>query len=266
MPTDTAPAPLLDLPGASTGTPLVMLHGWTGSAADFAPVVGPLSADRRVVVPPLPGHGGAPPAAEPSGYGLSAMVTHVEGVLDRLGIEDFHLLGHSLGGLLAQRLAMRQAHRVTALVLLGCGPGRPADHTADRIERVALAARDHGVEAGWAAVVAAAPGWEDDPRAAMVRDRFLAMPAEAVVGAARAVLNASPVGAFLRGIDVPTMVVHGEGDDSWLPPQQRDLARRIPGADYVVIPGAMHSPAVENPPALLQVLTPFLSAADPQER
>ncbi len=251
-----------DLPGPSAARPLLLVHGWTGSTMDFAPVAPALAEDRRVLVPDLPGHGRTPAAGDEAGYALHALAAWLEALLDDLGVGEVHVLGHSLGGLVAQRLASRITHRVCGLVLLGSGPGRPGDVTAERIERVAVAVRERGVEAGWDEIVRGAPDWRSDPRAEAVRARFTAMPAEAIIGAGRAALTASPLGAFLRGLDIPTMVVHGEADDGWPVAQQAALARMVPGAAHVVVPDAMHSPATENPDALIAALRPFLAAAD----
>jgi pimeloyl-ACP methyl ester carboxylesterase len=64
-------------------------------------------------------------------------------------------------------------------------------------------------------------------------------------------------------VDFPVLVCHGEGDTTWLPHEQRLLARTIAGATYRIIPDALHSPAQENPEGLLAQLLPFLAAADP---
>ena len=234
-----------------------MLHGWTGSKEDFAAVAPALARGRRVVVPDLPGHGARPPADDPGGYALARQARWVLDLLDGLGVGDFDLLGHSLGGLLAQRVANLAAHRLTGLVLVGCGMGAPGDATTQQVVAVAQVARDEGLEAAWKVVTGGSDG-SRDPRAAFVRQRFLGMTPEAVIGGARAVISAAPLGAFLRGIDVPVLVCHGEGDDVWLPHEQRNLAGAIPGARYVSVPDALHSPAVENPDGLLAVLTPFL--------
>lgn len=254
---------LLDRPGPAGGdrAALVMIHGWTGSKEDFAPVVGRLAEDRRVVVPDLPGCGLTPPGPTEDDHGIEPTARWVGGLLDRLGLGDVHLLGHSMGGLTAQALAHDQTHRVRSLALVGSGLGAPGEATAARILAVALAARDAGMAAAWE-VVTGGGDLTGDPRATFVRDRFLGMTPRTVVGGARSLLAASPRGAFLRGLDVPALVCHGEGDDTWLPHEQRLLARTINGARYRVIPDALHSPAVENPDGLLAVLLEHLSVAD----
>lgn len=55
---------------------------------------------------------------------------------------------------------------------------------------------------------------------------------------------------------MPVLVTHGDDDDAWPPSVQRKMARRL-GAEYVVIPDAAHSPAVENPAATVRALLRF---------
>ena len=262
-PLDPSAVGVLDRPGpAVAGPPVVLLHGWTGSKEDFSAVVDALSADRRVLVPDLPGHGDTPAIGGESAQAIGRVAAWVLAWLDAVGVGDVHVVGHSLGGLLAQRVAFLAAHRVTSLGLIGTGLGAPGEATVDRAVRVATTAREDGMSAAWRTVTGGVDRVEDDPRGDFVRNRFLSLAPATLIGGARALISAAPLGAFLRGIDVPVLVCHGDGDDSWLPHEQRLLARTIRDAQYVVIPDALHSPAVENPQGLLDVLQPFLAAAD----
>ncbi len=254
--------PCLDVDASSGGgLPVVLLHGWTGSKEDFAAVVEPLAAQRRVIVPDLPGHGDSQPPVD-GDYSFAAHVAWILKLLDGLGVVDLHLVGHSHGGLVAQRVAYAAAHRIASLTLVGTGLGALGDVTGDMIIRVVTTAMDHGMEAAWEVVSGTAePGAAPDPREAFVRERFLSMTPEAVRGVGRNLVTASPLGAFLYGIDFPVLVCHGEGDTAWLPHEQRLLASRIAGARYAVVPDALHSPAVENPVGFLDLLLPFLDAA-----
>ncbi|WP_370328213.1 alpha/beta fold hydrolase [Euzebya sp.] len=265
---EVAPA-CIDVPAgdrAAVGaTPLVALHGWTGSKEDFVDVVEPLGAVRRVVVPDLPGHGSCPPPSDDD-WGLAAHARWVLGLLDAMDLGEVHLLGHSHGGLVAQRVAYLASERLRSLTLLGTGLGALGDDARAMVERVAATARDRGMDAAWAVLGGeageGAGGGAVDGRDALVRERFLAMSPDAVVGVGRNLITAMPLGAFLHGIDIPVLVCHGEGDRTWRPREQRMLADRIPTARYAVVPDALHSPATENPTGLLDVLVPFLAAAD----
>ncbi|MEE8601012.1 alpha/beta fold hydrolase [Euzebya tangerina] len=241
--------------------PVLLLHGWTGSHQDFGPVRSALEHERLTLVPDLPGHGDQKPA-EDGDYSLPAHVRWLREYLDDHGVGDFHLVGHSHGGLVAQWLAFAMPHRVASLTLIGTGPGAPSDDTTDHIRLVARTLQAEGKDAAWALFAEPGDRATEDERDRFVRERFMAMDDDAVVGVARNLLTVAPLGAFLRGIDCPVLVCHGEGDESWLPAQQRRLARWIPGSRYAVIPDADHVPSVENPAGLTALLIPFLRDGD----
>ncbi len=251
------------------GVPLLLLHGYTGSKEDFAPVLDALAADRRVVALDLPGHGGSLGPDDPGAYGLAASARWVLEAADTLGLGEFHLLGHSMGGLVAQRVASAASQRLVSLVLASTGLGALREEVAEVAVRAAVAARDEGLGAAFDAHQTAMVEAGLDPRPvpgglteAELRDRFRRLHPAAVVGGARALVTAMPLGAFLRGIDVPVLVVHGERDWAWTPPEQALLARSVRGARLAVVPDAVHSPQMENPRAWLAAVTPFLAAAD----
>jgi pimeloyl-ACP methyl ester carboxylesterase len=103
-----------------------------------------------------------------------------------------------------------------------------------------------------------------DPRAQAVpaptrrflSSRFLRNTAAGLRGMADAMLAEPDRVAELAATGVPVLVAHGEADDAWTPAAQADMARRL-GARHEVVPGAIHSPAVENPPRTLEVLLDF---------
>ena len=97
--------------------------------------------------------------------------------------------------------------------------------------------------------------------AQFLRRRFVSSRAAGPLGMGAA-LRTEPdrveeLAATLRGSDAPVAVIAGENDDAWPVPDQRDMAARL-GTELVIIPDAAHSPAVENPSALMAVLLPLL--------
>jgi pimeloyl-ACP methyl ester carboxylesterase len=83
-----------------------------------------------------------------------------------------------------------------------------------------------------------------------------------VIGEVRALLAAAPLGAFLRGIDIPVLVLHGEDDQSWNAVEQALLVRSVAGAEHAVIAAAAHCPQLENPKAWVATVADFLARAD----
>jgi pimeloyl-ACP methyl ester carboxylesterase len=262
MPTITIDGRPVAYDGTGTGTapPLLLVHGFTGGKADFAAVLPQLAEDRPVVAVDLPGHGESEGPDDPADYNLTAVSSWVLRFATAVGMDELHLLGHSLGGLVAQRVAAAASQRLRSLVLMDTGLGAMREEQAERVVRIAVAARDEGPEAALAVMVDGRDVDEEERRAALERIRSL-NPA-AVVGGARGLVGAMPLGAFLRGIDVPVLVVHGENDERWLPSEQLLLARTVAGAVHAVVPDAAHSPQLENPEAWTAVVRGFLRSAD----
>ena len=97
------------------GPPLVLVHGLGGSAANWCALAPLLATSRRVLVPDLPGHGLS--TALPAVSGLEAFADRVAAVAEREGMLPAAVVGHSLGGLVALRWAIRRPRNVAALVL-----------------------------------------------------------------------------------------------------------------------------------------------------
>src|SRR5919108_4407783 len=99
------------------GTPLVLVHGLGGSATNWCELAPLLAASHRLVIPNLPGHAGSDPLGK--GQGLEAYAEHVAAVMEHEDAAPAPVIGHSLGGLVALRLALRRPDAVSALVLAG---------------------------------------------------------------------------------------------------------------------------------------------------
>jgi pimeloyl-ACP methyl ester carboxylesterase len=98
------------------GEPLVLVHGLGGAALNFTELAPLLALKRRVLVPNLPGHGGSDPL--PRVEGLSSYADHVAAVAEREGMLPAAVLGHSMGGVVALRLAVSRPESVRALILV----------------------------------------------------------------------------------------------------------------------------------------------------
>lgn len=254
------------------GVPLLIVHGYTGSKEDFDLVRRPLAADRRVVTVDLPGHGESFGSDDPDDYALDRLAAWVLAVADALGLgDDFHLMGHSMGGLVVQRVAAAASQRLHSLALLDTGLGALREEIAEVVAGTAVVARDHGVAVAHEhSIRALAAAGGVDPRVIAdrcadleaARARYLRMTPAAIVGGARALITAMPLGAFLRCIDVPVLVLYGEHDYAWRAGEQALLARSVAGARLVVVPDAFHSPHNDRPAAWLGAVRDFLDGTE----
>src|SRR3954469_23692857 len=109
-----------------SGEPLILLHGGIGTGEMFAPILPDLTAGRRVIPVDLQGHGGTADVDRPLRPEL--MAEDIAALLDHLGLEQADVMGYSLGGIVALRLAIQHPARVRRLVLVSVAFRRDGSH------------------------------------------------------------------------------------------------------------------------------------------
>lgn len=233
------------------GRPVLLLHGIGGGRAIWAGNLQALAAAGfDTIAVDLPGYGGSQDR-EPGG--VDPMATAVLGLMDELRLDRAAMVGHSMGGMVAQALVALAPERVSALVLACTSPafGKPDGGWQARFVAERLAPLDAGLGMpGLAARLV--PGMVGP----LARPEGLAL-AQAVMGAVpeatyRQVLAA--IVAFdrragLTAIAAPTLCLAGTLDRTAPPEVMRRVAERIPGARYAEIDGAGHIANVEQPAA-----------------
>jgi pimeloyl-ACP methyl ester carboxylesterase len=262
------PLAALDTGGGAAATAL-LVAGFTGSKEDFAPLLSPLAAAGvRAVAIDQRGQYESPGPDDPAAYTVAELAADVLAVSRELradGSGPLHLVGHSFGGLVARAAVLADPAAFTSLTLLGSGPAGLTGPRAELLDHLAPLLESGGVPAVHGAMEALAT---TDPRAqavpaatrAFLDRRFLRNAAAGLRGMAEAMVGEPDRTAELAAAGLPVLVVHGEADDAWTPTAQAEMARRL-GARHEVVPGSIHSPAVENPPQTLEVLLDFWSGA-----
>jgi 2-succinyl-6-hydroxy-2,4-cyclohexadiene-1-carboxylate synthase len=261
----------LNVEGAGDGPPLVLLHGFTGRAATWRPVVDSLGAGRRTVAVDLLGHGDADAPADPARYRMEECVADLIAVLDALDLARIDLLGYSMGGRVALHLAAAAPERVRALVLESGSPGladpaeraariRADEQLADRIEREGVAAFVRY--------------WETLPLFASqlalptaVRERLhqqrLDNRPQGLANSLRGLGTGRQASLWDRLVAIQTPMLLTVGA---LDPKYCDLARRMgalaPRAQVVIVPGAGHNVHLEQPAAFAAAVRDFLAAPE----
>jgi len=182
-------------------------------------------------------------------YSLADMATDVVGILDALDIARAHVLGISLGGMIAQLVAVDHGERVDCLFSVMSSSGAPGLPTASREVSEAMLARASGREAVIAMDAAnralfGSPGYPESEgtRLAMATRAYdrCYCPDGVTRQLAAAQADGSRVDR-LRRVAVPTLVIHG-AEDVLLPPEcGADTARHVPGAEFVLIEGMGHN-------------------------
>jgi pimeloyl-ACP methyl ester carboxylesterase len=242
-----------------SGFPVVFLHGYTGNSRNWALTVPALSDRFRCISPDHRGHGLSGKPHSPGAYSLEEMADDVYMLLHSLGVHECYLVGHSMGGMIAQYVALEHPEIVRALVL----EDTAAESLPVRNEyrnRLLAIAREQGMEAAFDEQLRLNP----DPRLAanpqfvkLWREQFLLTGADAYIACGEAMAHRPSLVSRLHGIDVPVLIVCGEHDEPFLQPS-RVMHEAIPGSELVIIEGAGHGPQMETPAEFNRVLAGFL--------
>lgn len=263
--------PVLDLPDLALhyedrgrGAPLLLVAGLASDSLSWLPVAGGLAARFRTIAPDNRGVGRSRPQDVPTS--IDAMADDCAALLAHLGVARASVLGHSMGGFVAQRLAVRHPALVDRLVLVATGASPGVDNVAlfeDFARRL---------EAG-----EAPQQWFARLFGAIFTARFLADPAGADAAMRWALDYPYPQSArgFRRQVDaiaaydgagtpsaisVPTLVVAGAEDALFPPARCEAFARSIPGASFVRIEGAAHAVHTERAAAFVDAVVRFAGA------
>lgn len=237
------------------GEPLLLVHGFTGCKEDFADEVERLgSLGRHVVAPDLRGHGASSKPAAEAAYGLGVFTDDVVALADAIGWERFDLLGHSMGGMVAQLVALGAPDRVGRLVLMDTHHGR-LEHVDFALAPLGVElARTKGVEIIQRLLDEAA-----DPADNVAFERVCAERpgyrqwCDSKLRRSSASMYAAMLSAFdsvpdrldaLASLPHPTLVMVGELDRGFVGASRR-IAEVMPAAELVVLAGAGHCPQFE---------------------
>lgn len=245
------------------GEPLLWITGFTISAAVFDPIL-PLYSERFDSVT-YDNRGAGRSAAPPWPVSIPELAGDAVRVLDAAGVESAHVFGLSMGGMVAQEMAIRFPERVRGLILGGSSPGGPQAVHLNRRELVTLARGVVGAERWtnreWLAPLLFSDEFrrEHPDRVRELLPHFAAHRAQPHGKAAHllAAIYHDTMSRLSR-IQAPTIVFHG-GEDAMTPIANADLlVQRIPDAELAVIPGAGHAYLLERPEYTRDVLTEWL--------
>ena len=249
------------------GPPLILVHGLGGAASNWTELVPYLVGSHRLLVPDLPGHGGS--AALPGVSGLEPFADRVAAVAEREGMLPAPVVGHSLGGMVVLRLALRRPDAVQALVLAaGAGlsignvwgrellsifttvrPGRIAGRYRNLIRRSSLLRR---LVFGFVSV-ADPVGLTDEAVEGFLAGQLL----HTDVGSAWQALRRDDPRQELEGIRCPTLVLWGAEDVQLPLGDAFEYTRRL-HARLRVIPGCGHLLIGERPEPCADAIETFL--------
>lgn len=242
------------LNGPEGAAPLVLLHALGLDLTIWDEVTARLP-HHRILRLDLRGHGDSD--TPPAPYTMGSLIRDTERAMDHYGLRDAVVVGLSIGGLIAQGLAVKRLDLVHGLVL---------SNTAAKIGSAPQwQARIEAVRAGGLAAIHDATmerwlgrNWQTNPALPRLSQSFLATAAEGWIGCASAIAGTDfyETTATLR---LPTLAIAGGNDGSTPADLMRETADLIPGHDFRLIRGAGHIPMAEKPEEYAALIRDFLT-------
>ncbi|RZS91618.1 pimeloyl-ACP methyl ester carboxylesterase [Motilibacter rhizosphaerae] len=243
-------------PGA--GPTLVLLHYWGGSARTWDPVVDRLPGRSTLTID---ARGWGRSRDLPGPYDLEQLAEDTRRVVETVGLDDYVLVGHSMGGKVAQLVAAARPAGLRGLVLVAPAPAEPPAHVTPDYQDALSHAYDSAdaVEGALGAVLTAAP-LPAQVVAQVVEDSVASTPQARAEWPLHGI--ASDITAQTQRIGVPVLVLAGERDEVEPPHVLADhLVPYLADVELVVVPGSGHLLPLEAPVEVAARLAAFTAVA-----
>lgn len=252
------PLAVLDARPDDARATVLLVPGFTGSKEDFRFVLLPLAAaGLRAVAVDQRGQHDSPGPDDHEAYTVPALAADLLALVDALGDGPVHVVGHSFGGLVARAAVLTDPSAFRSLVLMDSGPSALGGPRAEVLPLMKQILDEEGIAAVWAAAQSLPTARPQPPDVlAFLQKRFMAGVPAALRGMGDALVSEPDRVDELAALDLPVLVMYGEADDAWSPAAQDEMANRL-GCPVVVVPGAVHSPAAENPSVTADALARF---------
>jgi 3-oxoadipate enol-lactonase len=245
---------------------ILLVHGGLKPQQLYYAWVPALARHLRVIRPYLRGHWGSTPAPEGYRWSIPSLADDLKHFLDALGLDRVHYVGEALGGTVGYHFARRYPERLRTLTIVNCpGPtlkGHRMSVLVDLLKKEGIAGTVDYI-ARLKGETSDVPGLDD-----WFHDEMKKCPLEATIAyveaAARLDIN---IEEFLRGIQVPTLLLTGEEYSSLITvAEARHFQELIPGARLVVFPGLRAVPVIAAPEKCAREVLRFIGeqAAAPE--
>lgn len=245
---------------AGSGPALFMIHGIGARRATFDGMVAGLKDRFTCITYDLRGHGLSP---LPDGrFGLDDLVDDLEALRARLGIDRAHFAGHSLGGMIGPRYALRFPERVLSLGLWSTAAFRTEDDSA-KVRAVVAAMRDRGIGPVLDTLTAR---WFTDAFCAARPDVIDWRKTQVMDTPADVFLNVFDIYAetemapWLHQITAPAQIITGELDGGCNPRLNAEIQKALPGSELVILNALKHAIFIEATDRVLPPVRRFLLA------
>ncbi len=238
-----------------SGFPLVLVHGYLGGENMWR-FQEDLEDQYELIMPSLAGYGESAPLSAPSTIRENA--NQVFALLDSLGIDKFNLLGHSMGGMIVQEMAVYKPERVNRLICLGTGPMGVLPNRFETIDESRRKIINLGLDTAREHI---AKTWFIDPAVGDGYGLCIEEGEKATKQAALASLDAWDQWdgrGQLGRISSPTLVIWAREDRSYDWQQQQLLLEGIPDSQIEIVEGCAHNAHMEQPDQINSVIRGFL--------
>jgi pimeloyl-ACP methyl ester carboxylesterase len=235
---------------------VVLVHGFTGSKEDFN-LIGPLLADAgyRVLTFDNRGQHESAHSSREDAYQIQSLAFDVIELAREFGLHKPHLLGHSFGGLVAQRALVESPDSWASLTIFCSGPHWIPDKPD--LEATIKIMKTMSMKESWDRFKE-----ESDkllPRYELYKKRWTQSDPRSTLTMALHLQNAQPLIEQIVATKVPVHVIYGENDDAWPMPMQDQMAKEL-SAPCTIIKDAGHCPNEDQPEETVRVLSNFWSS------
>jgi len=241
-----------------SGPALYMVHGIGSRRVTWDALVDGLKDHFTCVTYDLRGHGESP--VPPTPYSLDELVEDLENLRAKLGHDEIHIVGHSLGGQIGPAYARLYPNRTKSVSLLSTAAGRTPDDSA-KVKGVVAAMRSKGVEPLLRTLI---DRWYTDPFIAAHPDKIDARIKQVIDTPEDVFLSVFDIYAstemmpWLHQVTCPCLVLTGENDGGCNPRLNQLIANTLPRSELVILPNLKHSILIEGSEAVLPPLKDFL--------
>jgi len=257
-----------------SGTPVVFVHEYAGDYRSWEPQVRHFCRQHRCVTYSQRGYPPSDVPSDPARYSQDIARDDVIAVMDALGIDKAHVVGHSMGGYTALHVGIRYPRRCLSVTAAGCGWGSSAD--AGKRDAMRAMAAETGKMFADEGIVSAAAKYADAPMRQAFKNKdprgwseFARMLSEhSAVGHAHTMLNLQlkrptlwEMEGELKQFSVPLLVIVGDEDEPCLDGSVF-IKRTAPTAALLVVPRAGHTINSEEPAVVNAALAELFSAAE----
>ncbi len=239
-----------------SGEPLVLVHGYLGGAPMWESQISVLSKHFDVIAPELKGYGSN--AKLDSAISVDGFANEILQLLSEIGVEQFHLLGHSMGGMIVQQMTANAPDRIKSLICFGTGPRgvmpdrfETIDESRKRFLSQGVATTAKQIASKWFIAGEQADGYE------------LCCKLGEGVSESTALNGLSAMETWdgreaLASIKQPTLVLWGDSDRSYGWQQPAALWNGIKNSNLAVLPNAGHNAHMEQPKIFNAIVENFL--------